>query len=86
MPANRITQREAEFFPDVTHGSQSAILEFLFIRNKLLQMWLQDPLNELTTERAQSAILLPQSGAGLALCSLEDTQPLLLRKEIEFVF
>ena len=37
-------------------------MEFLFIRNKLLQTWLQDPTNELTVERAQSIVVLPQSG------------------------
>ena len=49
-------------FPDIAHGSQSAVMEFLFIRNKLLQTWLQDPTNELTVERAQSIVVLPQSG------------------------
>lgn len=43
-------------------------MEFLFIRNKLLQMWLADPLAELTAEKAQNTVLLPQSGerAGLS--------------------
>ena len=41
-----------DFFPDIASGSQSAIMEFLFIRNKLLQAWLQDPLNEITPEEA----------------------------------
>ena len=62
MPANRVTQCEGEFFPDVAHGSQSATMEFLFIRNKLLQTWLADPLTELTAEKAQNTVLLPQSG------------------------
>ena len=62
MPANKLTQMEAEIFTDVAHGSQSAIMEFLFIRNKLLHAWLADPANELTAEKAQAAVVLPQAG------------------------
>ena len=62
MPANRMTQQETEFFPDIAHGSQPAVMEFLLIRNRLLQAWLADPLSQLTTEKAQSLVQLPQSG------------------------
>ncbi len=62
MPASKVTQQEAEFFPDIAHGSQSAVMEFLFIRNKLLQTWLQDPTTELTAEKAHNVVVLPQSG------------------------
>ena len=71
MPAGKITQQEMECFPDIAHGSQSAVMEFLFIRNKLLQTWLQDPTNELTIEKAQSVVVLPQSGKCLN-CSRGD--------------
>ena len=57
-----MTQQEMEFFPDIAHGSQSAVMEFLFIRNKLLQAWLQDSDVELTAEKAQQIVILPQSG------------------------
>jgi lysine-specific histone demethylase 1 len=66
MPANKMTQQEAEFFPDVAHGSQSAMLEFLYIRNRLLQMWINNPGSELTAEKAQNTVVLPQSGQGRA--------------------
>ena len=62
MPANRMTQQEIEFFPDIAHGSQPALMEFLLIRNRLLQAWLADPTAQLTTEKAQTLVLLPQSG------------------------
>ena len=62
MPANKMTQQETEFFPDVAHGSQSAMLEFLYIRNRLLQMWINNPGSELTAEKAQNTVVLPQSG------------------------
>ena len=62
MPANKITQQESEFFPDIAHGSQSALMEFLFIRNKLLQTWVSEPTTELTAEKAQNIVILPQSG------------------------
>lgn len=37
-------------------------MEFLRIRNKLLQAWLHDPLNELTADKAQSVANVPHSG------------------------
>lgn len=67
MPANKMTQQEIEFFPDVAHGSQSAMLEFLYIRNRLLQMWINNPGSELTAEKAQNTVVLPQSGKGRGL-------------------
>jgi len=70
MPANKLTQMEAEIFTDVAHGSQSAIMEFLFIRNKLLHAWLADPSNELTAEKAQAAVVLPQAGGWRPLTSI----------------
>ena len=65
MPAKKLTQMEAEIFVDIAHGSQSAIMEFLLIRNRLLQAWLADPTVELTTEKAQAAVVLPQAGKSL---------------------
>ena len=62
LPANKLTQQETNFFPDIAGGSQSAIMEFLFIRNKILQAWLQDPMHELTAEKAQAAVHLPHPG------------------------
>ena len=62
LPANKLTKQEMDFFPDIASGSQSAIMEFLFIRNKLLQAWLQDPLNELTPEKGQAVVHLPHPG------------------------
>jgi hypothetical protein len=62
MPTNKLTQMESEIFSDIAHGSQAAIMEFLYIRNRLLQAWLADPTVELTCEKAQAAIVLPQPG------------------------
>lgn len=62
MPANKMTQMESEIFIDIAHGSQSGIMEYLFIRNKLLQAWLADPSQELTAEKAQAFVVIPQTG------------------------
>ena len=62
LPANKMTQLESDFFPDIASGSQSAIMEFLFTRNKLLQLWVLDPTVEFTPERAQAAVNLPHPG------------------------
>ncbi|XP_019848757.1 PREDICTED: lysine-specific histone demethylase 1A-like isoform X2 [Amphimedon queenslandica] len=64
LPANKLTRQEIDFFPDIASGSQSAIMEFLRIRNKLLQAWLHDPLNELTADKAQSIANIPHSVSG----------------------
>lgn len=37
-------------------------MEFLFIRNRLLQTWLHDPVHELTADKAQTVIHLPHPG------------------------
>ena len=74
MPANKMTQQECEFFYDIARGSQSAMLEFLFIKNKLLATWLADPTQELTAEKAQSTVLLPQAGGwceDVGVCGVE---------------
>jgi lysine-specific histone demethylase 1 len=68
LPANKLTKQEMDFFPDVAGGSQSAIMEFLFIRNKLLQAWLMDPFNELTPDKAQTIIHLPHPGLFRSSC------------------
>lgn len=75
-----MTQQESEFFYDIARGSQSAILEFLFIRNKLLATWLADPTQELTANKAQSTVLLPQAGtynSGEGVGIVKVTHPLL---------
>lgn len=62
MPAGKLTQMEMDIFVEIAHGSQSAIVEFLFIRNKILQIWLADPTIELTAEKAEATVILPQAG------------------------
>lgn len=62
LPANKLTKQEMDFFPDIASGSQSAIMEFLFIRNKLLQAWLMEPKHELTPDKAQTIVHLPHPG------------------------
>jgi len=36
MPADKLTKQEIEFFSDIAQGSNSTILEFIFVRNKIV--------------------------------------------------
>ena len=72
MPSNKLTQMESEIFFDIAHGSQAAIMEFLYIRNRLLQAWLADPTVELTCEKAQAAVILPQPGQLVSQSAVAD--------------
>ena len=36
MPADKLTKQEIEFFSDIAQGSNSTILDFIFVRNKIV--------------------------------------------------
>ena len=36
MPADKLTKQEIECFSDIAQGSNSTILEFIFVRNKIV--------------------------------------------------
>ena len=36
MPADKLTKQEIEFFSDIARGSNSTILDFIFVRNKIV--------------------------------------------------
>jgi len=77
MPADKLTKQEIEFFSDIAQGSNSTILEFIFVRNKIvsccnvveiyllfylqLEAWLANPHEELTLEKVQQLIQLPNA-------------------------
>lgn len=61
MPVDKLTKQEIEFFSDIAQGSNSTILDFIFVRNKILEAWLANPNEELTLEQVQKLIQLPNS-------------------------
>jgi len=59
LPVDKLHADEATCFPDIAQGSVSTQKLFLYIRNRLLQLWLENPKTELTIEIAQSGFEAP---------------------------
>ncbi|CAK8673921.1 unnamed protein product [Clavelina lepadiformis] len=56
LPHNDLSPLEKTLFPEITSGSAEARKTFLFIRNKILQLWLENPKLEIIYEMAIQAI------------------------------
>lgn len=52
LPCEKMTSNEAACFPEITKNGLVAQRVFLNIRNRLLQMWIEDPKIQLTHETA----------------------------------
>uniref|UniRef100_A0A3B3T0K7 Lysine-specific histone demethylase n=1 Tax=Paramormyrops kingsleyae TaxID=1676925 RepID=A0A3B3T0K7_9TELE len=50
LPHDRMTSQEAACFPDIISGPQQTQKVFLYIRNRTLQLWLDNPKAQLTYE------------------------------------
>ncbi|MEE6484899.1 hypothetical protein FKM82_014097 [Ascaphus truei] len=50
LPHDRMTSQEAACFPDIISGPQPTQKVFLYIRNRTLQLWLDNPKIQLTFE------------------------------------
>ncbi|XP_041711465.1 lysine-specific histone demethylase 1A isoform X7 [Coregonus clupeaformis] len=50
LPHDRMTSQEAACFPDIISGPQQMQKVFLYIRNRTLQLWLDNPKIQLTFE------------------------------------
>jgi len=59
LPVDKLHADEAARFPDIAQGAQSTQKLFLYIRNRLLQMWLENPKAELTLENSLVEIDAP---------------------------
>ncbi|KAE9419295.1 hypothetical protein Angca_004460, partial [Angiostrongylus cantonensis] len=58
LPFDKLTVQELTYFPDVSDSKASTNL-YLFIRNKILQLWLLEPNVELTSEDAIEQLPIP---------------------------
>lgn len=66
LPFEKMTSGEASSFADITKNGLAAQRVFLNIRNRLLQMWIEDPKTQLTFENALKRMEKPfDSDAGL---------------------
>lgn len=59
LPCEKMTSNEAACFPEITKNGLPAQRVFLNIRNRILQMWIEDPKTQLTHENALAKIETP---------------------------
>ncbi|XP_034936968.1 lysine-specific histone demethylase 1A [Chelonus insularis] len=59
LPFDKLTSTEAACFPDVSSGPPQTQKVFLHIRNRLLQLWLENPKQQLIIESALPAVEAP---------------------------
>ncbi|XP_020284295.1 lysine-specific histone demethylase 1A [Pseudomyrmex gracilis] len=59
LPFDKMTSTEAACFPDVSEGPPQTQKVFLHIRNRLLQIWLENPKQQLIIENALPLIEPP---------------------------
>ncbi|MBN3290373.1 KDM1A demethylase, partial [Polypterus senegalus] len=72
LPHDRMTSQEAACFPDIISGPQQTQKVFLYIRNRTLQLWLDNPKIQLTFEATVQQLEAPyNSEFKCALSSLD---------------
>uniref|UniRef100_A0A7N8X3K5 Lysine-specific histone demethylase n=1 Tax=Mastacembelus armatus TaxID=205130 RepID=A0A7N8X3K5_9TELE len=59
LPHDRMTSQEAACFPDIIGGPQQTQKVFLYIRNRTLQLWLDNPKIQLTFEATAQQLEAP---------------------------
>ncbi|KAG8197720.1 hypothetical protein JTE90_001642 [Oedothorax gibbosus] len=64
LPFDKMTGQEAACFPDVSQGLAQSQKIFLHIRNRLLQLWLENPKQQLVFETALLQIEPPYNSDG----------------------
>lgn len=64
LPFDKMTAQEAACFPDIAQGPPQTQKVFLHIRNRLLQLWLENPKQQLIFENALPQIEPPYNSDG----------------------
>ncbi|GAA6066943.1 lysine-specific histone demethylase 1A isoform X2, partial [Tachysurus ichikawai] len=59
LPHDRMTSQEAACFPDIISGPQQTQKVFLYIRNRTLQLWLDNPKVQLTFDSTAQQLEAP---------------------------
>lgn len=59
MPFDKLTSTEAACFPDIAQAALQTVKLYLHIRNRMLQMWLENPKQQLLVEAALAKIETP---------------------------
>lgn len=66
LPFDKMTSQEASCFPDVSQGPPPVQKQFLYIRNRMLQLWVENPRQQMTLEHAMSQLEPQNSDPKLA--------------------
>ncbi|XP_048577779.1 lysine-specific histone demethylase 1A isoform X2 [Nematostella vectensis] len=61
LPFDKMTSQESSCFPDISQGPPHLQKQFLYIRNRVLQLWLENPQQQLTLEAAIPQIEPPNN-------------------------
>ncbi|XP_015756126.1 PREDICTED: lysine-specific histone demethylase 1A-like isoform X1 [Acropora digitifera] len=56
LPFDKMTSQEATCFPDVSQGPPQIQKQFLYLRNRMLQLWVENPRQQLTLEHCLSQV------------------------------
>ncbi|XP_005100139.1 lysine-specific histone demethylase 1A [Aplysia californica] len=64
LPVDKMTTQEAASFPDIVQGPPQSQKVFLHLRNRILQLWLENPKQQLTFEAALQEIEPPYNSDG----------------------
>ncbi|CAG2101503.1 unnamed protein product, partial [Medioppia subpectinata] len=64
LPADKMTSQEAQAFPDVAAGGTASAKIFLHIRNRILQLWMENPKLQLSLESTLPQIEVPFNSDG----------------------
>ncbi|KAJ8967437.1 hypothetical protein NQ314_002885 [Rhamnusium bicolor] len=59
MPFDKMTSTEAACFPDIANAALQTVKVYLNIRNRILQMWLENPKQQLILEHAVDKMEAP---------------------------
>lgn len=59
MPFDKLTSTEAACFPDIASAALQTVKVYLHIRNRVLQMWLENPKQQLIIEQVLEKIDAP---------------------------
>jgi len=64
LPYDKMTAQEGACFPDILQGAQQTQKLFLHVRNRILQLWLENPRVQLTLENALTQMDAPYNSDG----------------------
>uniref|UniRef100_A0A8D8S7G6 Lysine-specific histone demethylase 1A n=1 Tax=Cacopsylla melanoneura TaxID=428564 RepID=A0A8D8S7G6_9HEMI len=59
LPYDKMTTNEVQYFPDISNNPIHSHKTFLHIRNRILQMWLENPKIQLTLDSVLQKIESP---------------------------